>query len=84
MTSSLPEFPRSDFDQLLAEHQRLIALANEVEFCLHALAAGVSDETLPVLQQSTGDLVRGLRLYLFRQDQQVLPVVDATLLLWSM
>jgi hypothetical protein len=76
MTTPLPEFHRSDFELLVDEHQRLIALANDVEFCLHALSGGVNEETIHALQQSTGGLVRVLRQYLFRQDQQVLPVVD--------
>jgi hypothetical protein len=77
MTTPLPEFERSDFEQLLDEHQHLIALANDVEFCLHALAGGAGEEAIQSLQHSTGSLVRLLRQYLFRQDQQVLPVVDA-------
>ncbi len=77
MTPSLPEFLRSDFEQLLDQHQRLIALANDVEFSLHALAGGATEETIGALQQTAGTLVSALRNYLFRQDQQVLPIVDA-------
>jgi hypothetical protein len=77
MTPPLPEFSRNDFESLLGEHERLIALANDVEFCLHALAGGATEEHLQGLQQSAGTLVSALRNYLFRQDQLVLPVVDA-------
>jgi hypothetical protein len=76
MTTPLPEIQRSDFEQLLDEHQRLVGLANDVEFCLHSLAGGGSEEAIHALQLSTGSLVRLLRQYLFRQDQQVLPVID--------
>jgi hypothetical protein len=77
MTPPLPAFSRNDFEGLLGEHERLIALANDVEFCLHALAGGAAEERLQSLQQSAGTLVSALRNYLFRQDQLVLPVVDA-------
>lgn len=76
MTNPVPGFSREDFESLLEEHQRLVALANEVEFYLHVLAGGSKEDTLQALQQSTGSLVSGLRTYLFRQDQQVLPLID--------
>lgn len=77
MTRQLPEFSRNDFDHLIQEHERLIALANDVEYCLHALAGTASEERIGELQQSAGTLVSAIRDYLFRQDQLVLPVVDA-------
>ncbi len=77
MNPAMPEFQREEFDQLLEEHQRLIAQVNEVEFHLHTLSGGVSEEHVQALQQATGDLLALLRTYLFRQDQQVLPIVDA-------
>ena len=77
MTTPMPEFRRGDFERLLDEHRRLIELANDVEFCLHALSSGVTEENLRALQQSTGTLVSVLRNHLFRQDQHVLPLVDA-------
>jgi len=76
MTAPTPELRREDFEQLLEEHQRLIGLANDVEYCLHALAGGPSEENLHALQQSAGTLVSVLRGHLFRQDQQVLPLLD--------
>ncbi len=77
MTTPTPELRREDFEQLLEEHQRLIELANDVEFSLHALGGGASEENIHALQQSAGTLVSALRSHLFRQDQQVLSVVDA-------
>ena len=77
MTEPLAVFRREDFELLLDEHRRIIELANEVEFHLHALAGGASADTVQALQESAGSLLTGLRGYLFRLDQQVLPIVDA-------
>lgn len=76
MTPSRPEFQREDFERLLQEHEQLITLTNELEYGLHALAGRPNEETLRTLQQSAGALVSALRGYLFRLDQQVLPLVE--------
>lgn len=77
MTHRLPGISRNDFEHLIQEHEHLIDLANDLEYCLHALAGGATEERLQELQQSAGTLVSGLRNFLFRQDQMILPVVDA-------
>lgn len=76
MTDPTPDIRREDFESLLDEHQRLIGLANQVEFHLHALAGGPNEGAIHALQQSAGSLVSLLRGYLFRLDQQLLPVLD--------
>lgn len=76
MTDPAPGYRRDDFEPLLEEHQRLVELANEVEFHLHALAGGPNEGAIHALQQSAGSLVSVLRGYLFRLDQQVLPAID--------
>jgi hypothetical protein len=72
-----PAISRPDFDQFLAEQQQLIALTNELEYCLYALGEGPLTEPVQACQQSAGTLVGALRAFLFRQDQQVLPILDA-------
>jgi hypothetical protein len=70
-----PTLSRADFEQLLAAHQRLIELANEVEYQLYRLGE-VSDPRVAECQQATGSLLGLLRDVLFRHDQQVLPLLD--------
>ncbi len=72
-----PTFTRDDFEHLLGEHLGLIELANDVEYRLHALAGGSTEENLQALQQAAGALVSALRDHLFRHDQVVLPLVEA-------
>jgi hypothetical protein len=67
---------RGQFEQLLAEHERLIDQVNEAELRLHALAEGPGEGRLEAMQQATGDLLKMLRDHLFRQDQVVLPAID--------
>jgi hypothetical protein len=70
------KFRREEFEQLLAEHQQLIRLANEVEYHLYQLGASGGPEAVAACQQATGTLLGLLRHVLFRHDQQVLPVLE--------
>jgi hypothetical protein len=70
----VPKLGREDFDQLVAEHQRLIHLANDLEYQLYWL--GESPEHVTACQQAGGALIDLLRHVLFRHDQQVLPVLE--------
>lgn len=74
-----PALTRAAFDQIVAEQQELIRLANELEFQLYRLgeqstpsAAHVADA-----QQAAGQLIALLRHSLFRQDQQILPLLES-------
>jgi hypothetical protein len=67
---------RDEFDSLLAEHQQLVELANDLELCLYRLGESPPDENVAQCQQSAGTLIGALRNMLFRQDQTVLPLLD--------
>jgi hypothetical protein len=67
---------RADFEALLAEQERLVELCNELEYRLYQLGQDAG-EPATACQQAGGALVGALRDHLFRQDQQVLPVLDA-------
>jgi hypothetical protein len=71
-----PTLSRAEFEQLLAEHQRLITLTNQLEFCLYRLAEAPPCEPVTECQQAAGALIGALRSFLFRQDQQVLPFLE--------
>jgi hypothetical protein len=71
-----PTLSRADFAQLLAAHQRLIELANEVEYQLYRLGEVSADQRVADCQQATGSLLGLVRDVLFRHDQQVLPLLD--------
>ena len=73
---SVPSFSRSQFEHQLADHRALIELINDLEYRVYALGEGNSSEEVTACQQSAGALIGALRTYLFRQDQQVLPVLD--------
>jgi hypothetical protein len=70
---------RSDFEQLLAEHGRLIRLTNELEFHLYQVGAEPTPEHITECQQAACALIGNLRSVLFRHDQQVLPILEAHL-----
>jgi hypothetical protein len=72
-----PTFARADFEQLLASHQRLIELANGLEYQLYRFGEAPGNERVTECQQAAGALVGLLREVLFRHDQQVLPLLDA-------
>jgi hypothetical protein len=71
-----PPFPRAEFEQLLVAHQRLIELANDLEFRLYHLGELPGNERVTECQQAAGALIGRLREVLFRHDQQVLPLLD--------
>jgi hypothetical protein len=75
MTGAEP-LQRRDFDQLVAEHQQLIRLANELEFQLYQMGDAPGPEQVAECRQAAGDLIRLLRHVLFRHDQQVLPLLE--------
>lgn len=75
MTS--PALTPEDFAQLLAEHQQLIDLTNELEFSLYRIGDEANVENVQQLQQTAGALIGLLRHVLFRHDQQVLPALEA-------
>ncbi len=75
--SPTPTLPRADFEQLLAGHQELVRLANELEYQLYRLGESAAPERITDCQQAAGVLIGQLRAVLFRHDQQVLPILDA-------
>jgi hypothetical protein len=74
--SAPPAFSRAEFEQILAAHQQLIELANEVEYQLYRLGELSSDQRVAECQQATGSLLGLLRDVLLQHDQQVLPLLD--------
>jgi hypothetical protein len=72
-----PTLARADFEQLLAAHQRLIELANDLEYQVYRLGEVPGNERVTECQRAAGALVGLLRDVLFRHDQQVLPLLDA-------
>jgi hypothetical protein len=67
---------RAEFEQILEEQRGLVELANELEYRLYLLGQGPADAPAVACQQAGGALLGALRDFLFRQDQQVLPVLD--------
>lgn len=72
-----PTVPRTDFDELLAQHQELIRLANELEYQIYRLGEQAEPGPVSDCQQAAGALIGLLRTVLYRHDQQVLPVLEA-------
>ena len=70
---------RADFELLVAEHEEVIRLANELEYLLHRLGSCQHGERVTTCQQAGGALIGHLRDLLFRHDQQILPVLEASL-----
>jgi hypothetical protein len=68
-----------DFEQLLADQQQLIELANQLEYQLYRLGELSPDERVTDCQQAGGSLIGLLRNVLYRNDQQVLPLLDSML-----
>jgi hypothetical protein len=77
MTPPPVALARADFEQALVEHQQLIDLVNELEYRLYQLGEVPSHEPVAACQQAAGALIGSPRAFLFRHDQQVLPVLDA-------
>lgn len=67
---------RDEFEALLAEHQQLIELANDLELHLYRLGEEPPDERVARCQQAAGTLIGALRNMLFHQDQTVLPLLE--------
>ena len=72
----ITEYSRSQFENLLADHQEIIELINALELKLYNL--GDSPEQTPIreCQQAGGLLISQLRNLLFLWDQEVLPLLD--------
>lgn len=68
---------RADFESLLAEQQQLIRLTNQLEYQLYRLGELPPDERVSECQQAGGTLIGLLRNVLFRNDQQILPLLDS-------
>ena len=68
---------RESFEQLLDEHRQLIRLANELEYQLYRLGEAATPEHVGECQQAAGSLIGLLRTHLFRQDQEVMPVLES-------
>jgi hypothetical protein len=77
--NDLPAFDRSDFDQLVAAHLRLVDLTTELEYQLYRLGDTPVSEQDAACRQAAGALIGELRKALFRHDQQVLPVLESLL-----
>jgi hypothetical protein len=77
--SSSTKLSRADFEQLLAEHEEVIRLANQLGYQLYRLGAAQDGERVSECQQAGGALIGHLRRVLFRHDQQILPILDASL-----
>jgi hypothetical protein len=72
-----PTISQADFQELLAQHHKLIGLANELEFHLYRLGEPTEPGPVSDCQQAAGTLLGLLRTVLFRHDQQVLPILEA-------
>jgi hypothetical protein len=68
---------RADFDQLVAEHHQLIRLTNELEFQLYQMGEAPGPEQVAEGRRAAGTLIGQLRNFLFRHDQQVLPLLES-------
>lgn len=75
--NAIPPLQRADFDELLAEHQRLIHLSNELEYQVYRLGNDATPEHVTDCQQAASTLIGQLRNTLFRHDQQVLPILES-------
>jgi hypothetical protein len=69
---------RMEFDALLEEQQSLIGLVNDLEYRLYCLGETFTPESVNECRQAAGTLVGALRSFLYRQDQQVLPLLEAS------
>ena len=68
---------RQDFELLLDEHRQLIRLTNELELQLYRLGEAATPEHVSQCQQTAGSLIGMLRTNLFRQDQEILPILES-------
>jgi hypothetical protein len=67
---------RADFDRLVAEHRQLIQLTNDLEFQLYQMGDAPRPEQAAECRQAAGTLIGNLRNFLFRYDQQILPILE--------
>ncbi len=74
-SSSSTKLTRADFELLVAEHEEVIRLANELEYQFYRLGEAQDGERVTECQQAGGALIGHLRGLLFRHDQQVLPIL---------
>lgn len=72
----IPEYDRSQFEHLLADHLRMIELVNALELKLYSLGDTPEHSPTQECQQAGGLLISQLRSLLFRWDQEVLPLLD--------
>jgi hypothetical protein len=77
--SSPPPFTREDFERLLADQQQLIELMNQLEYQMYRLGELPPDERVTECQQAGGMLIGLLRSVLFRNDQQIFPLLETLL-----
>jgi hypothetical protein len=70
---------RPQFEALLQEQQALVGLMNDLEYQLYCLGDSPPAERVSECRQAAGVLVGALRTFLYRQDQQVLPLLEAAL-----
>lgn len=75
--NKIPDYDRSQFEHLLADHQRMIELINALELKLYSLGEAPEKSPAQECQQAGGLLISQLRSLLFRWDQEVLPLLDA-------
>jgi hypothetical protein len=74
--NSVPPLEQAHLEELLAEHQEVIHLANELEYCLYRLGETQGEERVTACQQAGGALIGRLRTLLFRHDQLVFPLLQ--------
>jgi hypothetical protein len=68
---------RADFEHLLGEQHQLIELSNQLEYHLYRLGELPPNERVTECQQAGGTLIGLLRKVLFRNDQQIFPLLDS-------
>jgi hypothetical protein len=74
-----PPLTRPQFEALLQEQQVLVGLVNDLEYQLYCLGDTPTAERVGECRQAAGVLVGALREHLYRQDQQVLPLLEGGL-----
>ena len=72
----ITEYDRSQFDNLIDDHQKMIDLINALELKLYSLGEAPDHSPIQECQQAGGLLISQLRNLLFRWDQEVLPLLD--------
>jgi hypothetical protein len=70
---------RDEFDTLVQEQQTLIRLVNDLEYQLYRVGDAAAAVGVDECRQSAGVLIGALRSFLYRLDQQVLPLLETGL-----